>query len=222
MKLFIILGNQLFHPKYLSPYKDHLFFMAEDYNLCTFEKHHKLKILLFLSSMRSFKDELKSKNFNIFYRDGNKDFKLSYEKKLEKVIKEKKIKEISFFEIEPKSPCELLLAEIVNDEVPTEDKVAEIFAAIKPLLPTPHNTTFDWHLAISITALLKELLIKQIESKVRWRESVNYMIKNKINKFIEIGPGKVLSGLIKRINKTIKINTINTDSDIKDLQIWMI
>ena len=42
------LGNQLFHPKYLSPYKDHLFFMAEDYNLCTFEKHHKLKILLFL------------------------------------------------------------------------------------------------------------------------------------------------------------------------------
>ena len=102
MKLFIILGNQLFHPKYLSPYKDHLFFMAEDYNLCTFEKHHKLKILLFLSSMRSFKDELKSKNFNVFYRDGNKDFKLSYEKKLEKVIKEKKIKEISFFEIEDK------------------------------------------------------------------------------------------------------------------------
>ena len=102
MKLFIILGNQLFHPKYLSPYKDHLFFMAEDYNLCTFEKHHKLKILLFLSSMRSFKDELKSKNFNVFYRDGSKDFKLSYEKKLEKGIKEKKIKEISFFEIEDK------------------------------------------------------------------------------------------------------------------------
>ena len=102
MKLFIILGNQLFNPKYLSPYKDHLFFMAEDYDLCAFEKHHKLKILLFLSSMRSFKDELKSKNFNVFYRDGNKDFKLSYEKKLEKVIKEKKIKEISFFEIEDK------------------------------------------------------------------------------------------------------------------------
>ena len=64
MKLFIILGNQLFNPKYLSDYKDHIFFMAEDYGLCTFEKHHKLKILLFLSSMRSFKDELKSKNFN--------------------------------------------------------------------------------------------------------------------------------------------------------------
>ena len=47
MKLFIILGNQLFNPKYLSDYKDHTFFMAEDYGLCTFEKHHKLKILLF-------------------------------------------------------------------------------------------------------------------------------------------------------------------------------
>ena len=102
MKLFIILGNQLFNPKYFSAYKDHLFFMAEDYGLCTFEKHHKLKILLFLSSMRSFKDELKSKNFNVLYKDVNKDFKLSYEKKLEKVINEKKIKEISFFEIEDK------------------------------------------------------------------------------------------------------------------------
>ena len=102
MKLFIILGNQLFNPKYLSDYKDHTFFMAEDYGLCTFEKHHKLKILLFLSSMRSFKDELKTKNFNLIYKDVNKDFKLSYEKKLEKIIKEKKIKEITFFEIEDK------------------------------------------------------------------------------------------------------------------------
>ncbi len=102
MKLFIILGNQLFHPKYLSGYKDHIFYMAEDYGLCTFEKHHKLKILLFLSSMRSFKDELKSKNFNVIYKDVSTNFKLSYEKKLEKIIKEKKIKEITFFEIEDK------------------------------------------------------------------------------------------------------------------------
>ena len=88
MKLFLILGNQLFSPKYLSDFKDHIFFMAEDYGLCTFEKHHKLKILLFLSSMRSFKDELKSKNFNVVYKDVNNDFKLSYEKKLEKKEKE--------------------------------------------------------------------------------------------------------------------------------------
>ena len=102
MKLFIILGNQLFNPKYLRPYKDHTFFMAEDYGLCTFEKHHKFKILLFLSSMRSFRDELKLKNFSLMYKDINQDFKLSYEKKLEKIIKVKNIKEISFFEIEDK------------------------------------------------------------------------------------------------------------------------
>ena len=66
---------------------------------------------------------------------------------------------------------------------------------------------------------LKNLLIKQIESRVRWRESVIYMIENGINHFIEIGPGKVLSGLIKRINKEVKVNTINSESDIKDLNI---
>ena len=66
---------------------------------------------------------------------------------------------------------------------------------------------------------LKNLLIKQIESRVRWRESVINMIENGVNHFIEIGPGKVLSGLIKRINKEVKVNTINNESDIKDLNI---
>ena len=74
--------------------------MAEDYGLCTFEKHHKLKILLFLSSMRSYKEELKTRGFRVIYNDCNSDFKTSYETKLEKVIKEKKIKEVNFFEIE--------------------------------------------------------------------------------------------------------------------------
>ena len=66
---------------------------------------------------------------------------------------------------------------------------------------------------------LKKLLIEQIESRVRWRESVINMISKGVDHFIEIGPGKVLSGLIKRIDKNVKINTINNDSDIKDLKI---
>ena len=66
---------------------------------------------------------------------------------------------------------------------------------------------------------LKMLLIDQIENRVRWRESVIHMINNGVNHFIEIGPGKVLSGLIKRIDKSIKINTINNESDIKDLNL---
>ena len=66
---------------------------------------------------------------------------------------------------------------------------------------------------------LKKLLVDQIENRVRWRESVIYMINKGVNQFIEIGPGKVLSGLVKRINKDIKINTINSENDIKDLKI---
>ena len=61
---------------------------------------------------------------------------------------------------------------------------------------------------------IKDLLIKQIESRVRWRESIHYMIEAGIDQFIEIGPGKVLSGLIKRINKTVKVNAINNEEDI--------
>ena len=66
---------------------------------------------------------------------------------------------------------------------------------------------------------LKSLLIKQIENRVRWRESVINMIKNDVNHFIEIGPGKVLSGLVKRISRDIKIDTINSQEDIERLDL---
>ena len=66
---------------------------------------------------------------------------------------------------------------------------------------------------------IKNLLIEQIYSKVRWRESILYMVKNNINEFIEIGPGKVLSGLAKRINKEIKSNSINSIEDAKNIMV---
>jgi len=66
---------------------------------------------------------------------------------------------------------------------------------------------------------LKDLLIKQIESRVRWRESVLLMIDKGVNRFVEIGPGKVLSGLIKRIDRNVKISAINTEEDIKLIDI---
>jgi len=72
---------------------------------------------------------------------------------------------------------------------------------------------------ISNTTELKELLVKQIENRVRWRESVINMINNDVNHFIEIGPGKVLSGLVKRISKEVKIDTINNQGDIEGLKI---
>ena len=78
------------------------------------------------------------------------------------------------------------------------------------------NVTAD---EISNIEDLKSLLINQIEKRVRWRESILYMINKGVNQFIEIGPGKVLSGLIKRINKDVKISSINSQSDIESLNI---
>jgi [acyl-carrier-protein] S-malonyltransferase len=68
-------------------------------------------------------------------------------------------------------------------------------------------------------SLLSDLLIKQIENRVRWRESVIFMINKGVSQFIEIGPGKVLSGLIKRIDKTVKVSAINKEEDINLINI---
>ena len=72
---------------------------------------------------------------------------------------------------------------------------------------------------ISNSNELKDLLVKQIEFRVRWRESVLLMINKGVNQFIEIGPGKVLTGLIKRIDKNVKVSAINTEEDIKLINI---
>ena len=66
---------------------------------------------------------------------------------------------------------------------------------------------------------IKSLLIKQITARVRWRESVNYMIQNDINKFIEIGPGKVLTGLVKKIDNNVDVKNINSIADIENYKI---
>ena len=65
---------------------------------------------------------------------------------------------------------------------------------------------------------IKELLIEQIEKPVRWRESVNNMVKLGVDNFIELGPGKVLSGLVKRINRNVKLNQVSTFDDVKRIK----
>ena len=89
MKLLLILGNQLFPLNNIEKFKkDHVVFMSEDYELCSYEKHHKLKILLFLSSMRSYAENLKKNNFKIIYtRIDSTDFRKNYIEKLKRVIK---------------------------------------------------------------------------------------------------------------------------------------
>ena len=82
----------------------------------------------------------------------------------------------------------------------------------------------DYDIVTNVTAKseknsknIKKLLVQQIYTKVRWRETIIYMQKNNINEFIEIGPGKVLTGLVKRITKNTLSTSLNSIEDIKNI-----
>ena len=130
--------------------------------------------------------------------------------KLTEVLKNKKIKNIKL-PVSAPFHCSLMnkATEVMKKEINKKN-----FNNVDQKLIS--NVTAD---EIPNTDELKKLLIKQIESRVRWRESVINMINKGTTHFIEIGPGKVLSGLVKRINKEVKINSINNEIDIKDLNI---
>ena len=64
---FLLLGDQLFDPKILKHQGCKRVFMAEDYGLCTYEKHHKLKIYLYLCAMREYKEELERNDIQVDY-----------------------------------------------------------------------------------------------------------------------------------------------------------
>ena len=101
--LLVLLGNQLFPVEEIHKTNSSHIFMAEDYDLCTYEKHHKLKILMFLCAMREKRDELINNKFDVFYSQiDDVDFIASYEEKLKKYINKNKINHIKFFEIEDK------------------------------------------------------------------------------------------------------------------------
>ena len=130
--------------------------------------------------------------------------------KLNKILKEKNIKNIK---LPVSAPFHCQLMSKATNIMKNEIENANFRKGINILISNvTANETSD-------IEEIKKLLINQIENRVRWRESVKNMIANEINHFIEIGPGKILSGLIKRIDKNVKINTINNDSDIKDLKI---
>tara|TARA_B100002019_G_scaffold70823_1_gene60982 strand:+ start:18 stop:941 length:924 start_codon:yes stop_codon:yes gene_type:complete len=129
---------------------------------------------------------------------------------LNEILKEKKIKNIKL-PVSAPFHCNLMkkATEIMKNEI---EKLN--FKEGKNILVS--NVTAN---EISNKEELKKLLIEQIENRVRWRESIINMTNKGVDHYIEIGPGKVLSGLVKRINKNVKINTINNENDIKDLKI---
>ena len=125
---------------------------------------------------------------------------------LKNILKKHKKKSISLpvsapFHCSLMNPAAIKMMEkikAVNFSKPNFDIVANVTAL-------PLNTPED----------IKQLLVKQIYSKVRWRESIIFMGKNKIDEFIEIGPGKILTGLVKRILPSSNSFSINSIDDIK-------
>ena len=100
-EILVILGNQLFPIEHIKKTNVNKIFMAEDFGLTTEHKHHKLKILMFLWSMRQYRDDLVKNGYEVFYHSIEDDnFKDKFEDKVLEVIKKKKITTIKFFEIE--------------------------------------------------------------------------------------------------------------------------
>ncbi len=101
--MLVILGNQLFAPEYLPPPGDGTVFMAEDVGLCTYEKHHQQKIVLFLAAMRAYADELRAAGYDVHYlRLDARDLR-PYEDKLSDALQAEGGRQLVHFEVEDRA-----------------------------------------------------------------------------------------------------------------------
>lgn len=91
-------------------------------------------------------------------------------------------------------------------------KVLEPVEFFEHSIPYVTNVTAEY---VSGTAEIKDLLRRQVSSSVRWQQSVERMIKDGVDRFIEIGPGKTLSGFVKKINREVSVSNIGTIEDLK-------
>jgi [acyl-carrier-protein] S-malonyltransferase len=102
---------------------------------------------------------------------------------------------------------------------PAVDGMAEIIAKMEfrdPTTPIIGNTTAQ---PLTTAAAVKEELLNQLCNCVQWQRSVEYMISQGVNTFIEIGPGKVLAGLIKRIDRGVKILNIGDAESVRNFSV---
>jgi [acyl-carrier-protein] S-malonyltransferase len=101
---------------------------------------------------------------------------------------------------------------------PAADSLAEILNDIHfetPLIPIIANTTAS---QITSAEMANEELLNQLCNSVQWQRSIEYMIDNGITTFIEIGPGRALSGLIKRINRDVRTINIGDAEAIRNIK----
>jgi deoxyribodipyrimidine photolyase-related protein len=108
--MLVILGNQLFPLRQLPSRDKGPVFMAEDVGLCTYEKHHQQKIVLFLAAMRSYRDELREAGYDVHYIELDTSDARSYEDKLMDALRATGADSITHFEIEDKPFEERLIA----------------------------------------------------------------------------------------------------------------
>jgi [acyl-carrier-protein] S-malonyltransferase len=100
---------------------------------------------------------------------------------------------------------------------PAADGLSEIIATIDfqdPAVPIIANVTAQ---PLTTAEQVKAELLSQLCNGVQWQRSIEYMVDEGMSTFIEIGPGKVLSGLIKRINKNVKTINIGDAEAIRSL-----
>jgi [acyl-carrier-protein] S-malonyltransferase len=101
---------------------------------------------------------------------------------------------------------------------PAADSLAEIIATIPfaaPQIPIVANSTAS---EITTTDMIRKELLNQLCNTVQWQRSIEFMIDNGVSNFIEIGPGRVLSGLIKRINRYVSTMSICNVEAIKNIK----
>jgi len=99
---------------------------------------------------------------------------------------------------------------------PAVDGMAEIMATLNfsnPTVPIVGNTTAK---PLTTAEAVKEELLAQLCNCVQWQRSVEYMVNDGVSTFIEIGPGRVLAGLIKRIDRNVNILNIGTAEAVKN------
>ena len=125
-----------------------------------------------------------------------------------KILNEKSIK---FVKLPVSAPFHSPLMNKATEEMKNEIYNVEFK---NPDIAIVSNVTAD---EVDNSDDIKKLLIEQIEKPVRWRESINNIINKGINQFIEVGPGKVLSGLVKRIDRNAKVEQVNTLKDMENL-----
>ena len=129
-------------------------------------------------------------------------------KKFQLFIKEKKIKSIPL-KVSAPFHCSLMksAAETMREKINNTKFIDPKFNIISNVKALPETDVKN----------IKNLLIDQIFKTVKWRESIIYIYNKGVTNFIEIGPGKVLNGMVKRTLNNVKSFSINSIADIKNL-----